>query len=135
MHNRGSSLIFVSLVMAFAGIILILCTRNSLLYYGFTIERMHHLRSRYALEALAQYGIAYCIASKKTAEKEHIKKFKQWPPPAGPYQGQIKISGKNNPYFVNSTIFYQKEQLGKVSCSVHIVSEQEVFIDNWSYGG
>ncbi len=133
MNKSGSALIFVSLLMAFVGIIVILFTRSSMLYYGFAIDRIHHIRSQYALDALAQYGIARCLASKKTSTKGWEGQFEKWPPPDGPYQGDIKISIKDKIYHIDSAIFHNKLLLGKIYCSLQISSEKEALVDDWTY--
>ncbi len=133
MNKSGSALIFVSLLMTFVGIIIILFTRSSMLYYGFAIERIHYMRSQYALDALAQYGVACCLAPKKTLNKRREERFEKWPPPDGPYQGDIKISIKDKIYHIDSAIFHHQMLLGKIHCSLHISSEKEALIDDWTY--
>jgi hypothetical protein len=133
MNKSGSALIFVSLLMTFVGIIIILFTRSSMLYYGFAIERIHYIRSQYALDALAQYGIACCLAPKKNPNERWDGQFEKWPPPDGPYQGDIKISIKNKIYYIDAAIFHNKLLLGRIHCSLHISSEKEAFIDDWIY--
>ncbi len=133
MNKSGSALIFVSLLMTFVGIIIILFTRSSMLYYGFALERIQYIRSQYALDALAQYGIARCFALKKTSNERWEDRFEKWPPPDGPYQGDIKISIKDKVYHIDSAIFHHKQLLGRIHCSLHISSEKEALIDDWTY--
>ncbi len=133
MNRSGSALIFVSLLMAFVGIIIILFTRSSMLYYGFSIERIHYIRSQYALDALAQYGIACCLASKKNPSEWREERFEKWPPPDGPYQGDVKISIKNKIHHIDSAIFHNNQLLGRIHCSLHISRKKETFIDDWTY--
>lgn len=134
MQNRtGSALIFVSLLVAFVGIIVMLFARNTTLYYGFTVDRMQYARSQYALEALAQYGIARCIATQKTIEKEWEGRFKTWPPPDGPYQGMVKITSKDAIYNVNSELLKNDSSLGKIQCVLRVSEKNEAVIQDWTY--
>ncbi len=129
MNKKGSALIFVSLLMAFVGIIAILFTRSSMLYYGFAIDRIHHIRSQYALDALAQYGVAQAISSQKASNE----KFEKWPFPDGPYQGKLKIVKAKDCSRIYCELFQCGVSLGKVSCVVHASSGQKGYIDEWSY--
>ena len=130
MNRSGSALIFVSVLMSFVGIIAILCTRSSMLYYGFSIDRIQHVRSQFALHALTEYGIARCIKHKKGWEE----RFEKWPYPDGPYQGNIKISmpDKDKICHIKASLFQSKVPLCNIHCSLHL-HEKEVIIEDWTY--
>ncbi|HLE76444.1 MAG TPA: hypothetical protein VI521_01585 [Candidatus Babeliales bacterium] len=131
MRNKsGSALIFVSLLVAFVGIIVMLFARSSSLYYAFSVDRMQHARAQYALEALAQYGIACALASSKQSEAEWNTQLQGWPVPNGPYQGIVTVDVKNKTYSITAELFKGTVSCGKIQCAVD-VSDKNAIIQEW----
>lgn len=134
MRNKdGSALIFVSILVAFVGIIVMLFARSSTLYYAFTVDRMQHVRSQLALEALTHYGIARCIAKEKPIEKEWSQTMQSWPVPHGPYQGKLSLLKKNSCFHIRSELLKNDIIISKMECIVRPDGQNEAIIEKWSY--
>ena len=133
MNKKGSALVFVSLVMAFVGVIAILFTRSALLHYGCAIDRIHYLRSQYALEALAEYGIAHTLSLKKNSTKEWQEEFSCWPPLDGPYRASVKANIKKKTYLIHAEVFQKDSSCGTISCKLRMPEKGKPIVESWSY--
>jgi hypothetical protein len=134
MRNKpGSALIFVSILVAFVGIIVMLFARSATLYYAFTIDRMQHTRTQCALEAVAQYGVARCIAKEKPIKREWSTQLQAWPVPDGPYQAKVAILKKDSLYQIKSELIKNNKTVGKIECIVRPEGENGAFIEKWTH--
>ncbi len=134
MRNKdGSALIFVSILVAFVGIIVMLFTRSSTLYYTFTIDRMQHARSQFALEALTHYGVARCIAKEKPLKKKWSKALQSWPMPNGPYQGNLSVLKKNSCFHIRSELLKSNKTMGKIECIVRTDGQNGAIVEKWAH--
>ena len=134
MRNKdGSALIFVSILVAFVGIIVMLFARSSTLYYAFTVDRMQHVRSQLALEALTHYGIARCIAQEKPIQKEWSQKVGSWPVPNGPYQGNLSILKENSCFHIRSELLKNHKTMSKMESIVRPDGQNGAIIEKWAH--
>jgi hypothetical protein len=129
MNKNGSALIFVSFIMAFVGIIAILFTRSTILYYGYAVERIQHIRAQYALDALGKYGIARALTGKK---KSPIN-LNVWPPLDGPYRALLQLHSDKNQIHIIGKLLFDNKKIGTVECDVDTLENGEKIVRNWTY--
>ncbi len=129
MNKKGSALIFVSLLLSFVSIIAILFTRNAMLYYGFAVDRIHHVRSQHALDALTYYGMSRSLS----LENDWHARFEKWPPAHGSYQGTVQAVLKDRKWHIQSELFQNKLSLGKTRCILYVSEKKETRVEGWSY--
>jgi len=92
--------------------------RSGTLLYELALDRVAQLKQQRTAQALAYYGIAYCKTIGGSKPQSHSLSFDHWPPPNGPYEGEIVIEQTQKGYTVAATIFKQGHELNSILAEV-----------------
>lgn len=92
-HKIGSATLLLMLIISTLTLLASVAMQRTNQTFALTLDRIRHAQFRHALDALALYGVAHCLASISATPKKQPEKislnYSQWPPQKGLFQGSI----------------------------------------------
>ena len=116
--RSGSAVVLVLILSTFIMVIATVSLRSGTLLYELALDRVAYLKQLRAAQALAFYGIAYCKTIRGSKPQSHSLSFDHWPPPNGPYEGEIVIEQTKKGFMVGATLSKQGEGLNYIQAEI-----------------
>lgn len=129
----GSALVTVMVVMAVITILAGTIMRSATLVYELSLERVAHERQIRAVQALLNYGIAWCHRIENYPKKEphYDVSLEQWPPiKGGLYSGKVSITVTKKDYTVEAHLADRAHGGLIVTSMCHVIKEKDGWMVN-----